>query len=115
NRSQKTSTPSEIKDAHGHIIERELEVANYMNLHFASIGQSVANKLQHNLPHGQCDYRTYLVKPLCKIYVFNTGNRGRACQYWHERRIDVTNGNDKSHGGSSKSSTVPSLDSKSPV
>ena len=66
NRSQKTSTPSEIKDAHGHIIERELEIANYMNLHFASIGQSVANKLQRNLPHGQCDYRTYLVKSSVK-------------------------------------------------
>ncbi|XP_065562440.1 uncharacterized protein LOC136028523 [Artemia franciscana] len=66
NRSPKTSTPSEIKDAHGHIIERELEIASYMNLHFASIGQSVANKLQHNLPYGQCDYRTYLVKPSVK-------------------------------------------------
>ena len=66
NRSPKTSTPSEIKDAHGHIIERELEIANYMNLHFASIGQSVANKLQHNLPYDQCDYRTYLVKPSVK-------------------------------------------------
>ncbi|KAK2727928.1 hypothetical protein QYM36_008411, partial [Artemia franciscana] len=66
NRSHRTSTPSEIKDAHGHIIERELEIANYMNLHFASIGQSVANKFQHNLPHGQCDYPTYLVKPPVK-------------------------------------------------
>ncbi|KAK2716720.1 hypothetical protein QYM36_007012, partial [Artemia franciscana] len=37
-----------------------------MNLHFASIGHSVANKLQHNLPHGQCDYHTYLVKPSVK-------------------------------------------------
>ncbi|KAK2724626.1 hypothetical protein QYM36_001197 [Artemia franciscana] len=37
-----------------------------MNSHFASIGQSVANKLQHNLPPGQCDYRTYLVKPFVK-------------------------------------------------
>ena len=37
-----------------------------MNLHFASIGQSVANKLQHNLPYGQCDYRKYLVKPSVK-------------------------------------------------
>ena len=62
----KTSTPSEINDSHGHIIERELEIANYMNLHFASIGRSVANKLQHNLPHGQCDYHTYLVKPSVK-------------------------------------------------
>ena len=48
NQSQKTSTPSEIKDSHGHIIERELEIANYMNLHFASIGHSVANKLPFN-------------------------------------------------------------------
>ncbi|KAK2712597.1 hypothetical protein QYM36_011324 [Artemia franciscana] len=66
NQSQRTSTPSEIKDAHGHIIERDLEIASYMNPHFASIGQSVPNKLQHNLSHGQCDYHTYLVKPSVK-------------------------------------------------
>ncbi|KAK2712309.1 hypothetical protein QYM36_011110 [Artemia franciscana] len=34
-----------------------------MSSHFASIGQSVANKLQPNLPYGQYDYRTYLRKP----------------------------------------------------
>lgn len=63
NRSRTSSSPSKIRDAHGNTIERELEMANYINFHFVSIGQSIANKLQHNMSHGQCNYPKYLGSP----------------------------------------------------